>query len=265
MKGAWLAVRSLFFWTISWIHFFIGVIVLIPCGMLIDPLKIDGIVRFFTRNVMRFAGAHVSVRFAPGFDQKRTCFFAANHTNLFDPFVLNSVVPQHVRGLELESHFRIPLYGILMKRFGNVPVPNVRISPGSQKEFRNPSELKRMLQQTKKALDSGTSLIVFPEGTRTSNGRIGKIEDDEFEDGGFRMAIQFGYPIVPISVVGSFEFNRKNRWWLHPSNIVVHIHDTIETKGLRKEDVPELRDRVRAIMCAPVDKYYEERELSENN
>ena len=250
MKSAWLAARSAFFWAVSWIHFFIGVIVLIPCGILIDPRKIDGIVRFFTRNVMRLAGARVSVRFAPGFDQERTCFFAANHTNLFDPFVLNSVVPQHVRGLELESHFRIPLYGILMRRFGNVPVPDVR----------SPSGVKRMLLQTKKALDSGTSLIVFPEGTRTPDGRIGK-----FEDGGFRMAIQFGFPIVPVSVVGSFEFNRKDRWWLHPSHIIVHIHDTIETNGMRKEDVPALRDRVRAIMCAPVDLYYEEREASRNN
>jgi 1-acyl-sn-glycerol-3-phosphate acyltransferase len=255
MKSAWLAVRSVLLWAVSWVHFFIGVVVLIPCEMLIDPRKIDGLVRFFTSNVMRLAGTRVSVRFAPGFDQKRTCFFAANHTNLFDPFVLNSVVPQHVRGLELESHFRIPLYGILMKRFGNVPVPDVRISPESKQEYRSPSELKRMLLQTKKALDSGTSLIVFPEGTRTPNGRIG-----EFEDGGFRMAIQFGYPIVPISVVGSFEFNRKDRWWLHPSHIVVNIHDTIETKGLRKEDVPALRDRVRAIMCAPVDAYYKDRE-----
>lgn len=250
MRSAWLAVRSAMLWAVSWIHFIIGVVVLIPCGMLMDPRKIDGIVRLFTRNVMRFAGARFSANFAPGFDRNRTCFFAANHTNLFDPFLLNSVIPQYVRGLELESHFRIPLYGILMKRFGNVPVPDVR----------SPSELKRMLLQTKKALDGGTSLIVFPEGTRTPDGRI-----HEFEDGGFRMAIQFGSPIVPVSVVGSFEFNRKDRWWLHPSHIVIHIHDTIETKGLRKEDVPALRDRVRAIMSAPVDAYYKQREASQNS
>ncbi len=243
MRSAWLAVRSALLWAVSGVHFFVGVVLLIPCGMIAGPRRIDFFVRIFNRNVVRLAGARLKVKFASGFDPKRVCFFAVNHTNLFDPFVLYSVIPQYVRGLELESHFRIPLYGILMKRFGNVPVPDVR----------SPSELKRMLLRTKKALDGGTSLIVFPEGKRTLTGRI-----NAFEDGGFRMAIQFGCPIVPVSIVGSFEFNRKDRWWLHPSKIVVHIHETIETKGLRKEDVPALRDRVRAIMCAPVDAYYKE-------
>ncbi len=248
MRDAWLFVRSALLWTISGIHFVIGVILLILIVMIVGPRKIDPLVRFFNRNVVWLAGARLTVKFAPGFDPKRTCFFAANHVNLFDPFVLNCVIPQYVRGLELESHFRIPIYGILMKRFGNVPVPDER----------KPSELKRMVVLTKEALESGTSLIVFPEGKRTLTGRIG-----EFEDGGFRMAVQFGYPIVPLSTVGSFEFNRKDRWWLRPSQIVVHIHDTIETKGLRKEDVPALRDRVRAIMVAPVDAYYKEREATQ--
>ncbi len=245
MKSVWLAIRSAVLWAVSWIHFFIGVVVLIPCGMILGPRKIDPVVRFFSRSVVRLAGVRLAAKFAPDFDPLRTCFFAVNHVNLFDPFVLYSVLPQYVRGLELESHFRIPLYGMLMKRFGNVPVPDVR----------TPSELKRMLILTKNALDGGTSLIVFPEGRRTLTGRIG-----DFEGGSFRMAVQFGYPIVPVSVVGSFEFNRKDRWWLHPSEIVVHIHDTIETKGLRKEDVPALRDRVRTIMCAPVDAYYKKLE-----
>ena len=81
---------------------------------------------------------------------------------------------------------------------------------------------------------------------------------------GFRMAQQLGYPIVPVSIVGSFEFNRKDRWWLHPSKIVVHIHDTIETKGMKKEDVPALCERVRGIVTAPVDAYYAEREREPN-
>jgi 1-acyl-sn-glycerol-3-phosphate acyltransferase len=243
MKNAWLAVRSALLWAVSGIHFVIGVALMTVCAIFLGTRRIDPLVRFFNRNVVRLAGARLSATISPGFDSKRTCFFAVNHVNLFDPFVLYSVIPQFVRGLELESHFHIPIYGMLMRRFGNVPVP----------DSRKPSELKRMLHMTKEALDSGTSLIVFPEGRRTLTGRIG-----EFEDGGFRMAVQFGCPIVPVCTVGSFEFNRKDRWWLHPSKIVVHIHDTIETKGLRKEDVPALRDRVRAIMCAPVDEYYKE-------
>ena len=87
-----------------------------------------------------------------------------------------------------------------------------------------------MWRMTRAALDSGVSLVVFPEGSRTITGRVGR-----FQDGVFRMAQQFGTPIVPVSIVGSFEFNRKTSWMLRPSTIVVYLHDTIETAGLRQE------------------------------
>ena len=124
-----------------------------------------------------------------------------------------------------------------MKRFGNVPVPDVN----------RPSDLKRMWRLTRAALDSGVSLVIFPEGGRTITGRV-----DEFREGAFRMAQQFGTPIVPMSIVGSSEFNRKTSWMLRPSTIVVYLHDTIETDGLKKEDLGKLRDRVWKIVAAPV-------------
>jgi 1-acyl-sn-glycerol-3-phosphate acyltransferase len=249
MKNVWLSIRSVLFYCVAGLYFAISVPSLVFITLLVSPHKFDGVVRFFCRNLIRLAGARVTVQRSPGFDPQRTSFFIANHVNLFDPFLLCASIPQHVRGLELESHFKIPLYGILMKRFGNVPVPDVR----------RPSDLKKLWRETKAALDAGTSLIVFAEGKRTLTGRMGP-----FEEGAFRMAVQFGYPIVPVSTVGSFEFNRKDRWWLHPSNIVVHIHDTIETAGMKKSDVDAMIERVHAIMAAPVDTYYDALEKSDN-
>ena len=74
--------------------------------------------------------------------------------------MLYATIPQFFRGLELESHFRIPVYGWMMKRFGNVPVPDQN----------RPSDLKRMWRMTRAAIDSGVSLAVFPEGQRTLTG-----------------------------------------------------------------------------------------------
>jgi hypothetical protein len=56
-------------------------------------------------------------------------------------------------------------------------------------------------------------------------------------------------------VVGSFEHHRTGDWMLRPATITVYIHDAIETKGLTKDDVPELRDRVRAIIAAPLEEW----------
>ena len=238
MKRAWFALRSALLWIISGLHFFLVVPVLVFLSIFLDPRKHDGLQRGLCRRIAFLSGAKVEARSAPGFDPHRTCFFFSNHVNLFDPFVLYCAIPQFVRGWELESHFKIPAYGSLMKRFGNVPVPDVR----------RPSDLKRMWRLTQEAIDSGTSLVIFPEAKRTRDGHVG-----EFQDGGFRVAQQLGVPIVPVSIVGSFQHFRTGHWMLWPGNVTVYLHDTIETKGLTKEDVPALRDRVRETISAPVE------------
>ncbi|HEV2521363.1 MAG TPA: lysophospholipid acyltransferase family protein [Candidatus Acidoferrales bacterium] len=236
-RRAWAVARSVFHWVLSAVYFFPVCSFLVLLGIFVDPRKNDGAQRMLCRVTMKAAGAKIVVRRAPGFDSARTCFLIINHVNLFDPFVLYATVPQFFRGLELESHFRIPVYGWMMKRFGNVPVP----------DDNRPSDLKRMWRLTRAALESGTSLAVFPEGQRTLDGRVAP-----FKDGVFRMAVQWGTPIIPVSLVGAFEFNMKNTWMIRPGTITVYLHDVIETKGLRKEDVHALRDRVHAIVAGPI-------------
>jgi 1-acyl-sn-glycerol-3-phosphate acyltransferase len=238
MKDFFLALRSVVLWFLSIVHFFIAAPLLILFAVFLDPRKHDWLQRGFCRRIAFLSGTRVQVVRSPGFDPKRTCFFMVNHVNLFDPFMLYCAIPQHVRGWELESHFKIPAYGWLMKRFGNVPVPDVR----------RPSDLKRMWRMTQDAIDGGTSLIIFPEAKRTRDGHV-----DGFQDGGFRVAQQLGIPIVPVSLVGSFHHHTTGNWMLRPATVTVHLHDTIETTNLSKEDVPALRDRVREIISAPVE------------
>ncbi|MGB8473667.1 MAG: lysophospholipid acyltransferase family protein [Candidatus Acidiferrum sp.] len=247
MKRALLALRSACLWILSGLHFFMVAPLLVFLGVFLDPHKHDWLQRSFCRRIAFLSGARVQVIRSPGFDPRRTCFFMANHVNLFDPFVLYCAIPQYVRGWELESHFKIPAYGWLMKRFGNVPVPDVR----------RPSDLKRMWRLTQGAIDSGTSLIIFPEAKRSRDGHV-----DEFEEGGFRVAQQLGIPIVPVSLAGSFQHHRTGHWMLWPATVTVHLHDTIETKGMTKQEVRALRDRVRAIISAPVEKGLEKHECS---
>ena len=236
-RRMWAIARSKLHWIMAAVFFFPVCSFLVLLGIFIDPRKNDGAQRILCRTTMKLAGAKIVVRRAPGFDPSRTCFFLVNHVNLFDPFVLYATIPQFFRGLELESHFRIPVYGWMMGRFGNVPVP----------DNNRPASLKRMWRLTRAALDSGVSLAAFPEGQRTLDGRVGP-----FKDGVFRMAVQFGTPIVPVSLVGAFEFNKKNDSMIRPGTIIVYLHDVIETKDLSKEDVPALRDRVHAIVSRPI-------------
>jgi len=247
MSRAWDVVRSLLLWFLSWLHFLIVVPILIALAVVLDPRKHDWLQRGLCRRIAFFSGAKVVAKKSAGFDEKRTSFFMVNHVNLLDPFMLYCAIPQLVRGWELESHFKIPIYGWLMKRFGNVPVPDVR----------GAKDLKRLWRMTQEAVDSGVSLIIFPEAKRTRDGHL-----NEFEDGGFRLAQQLGVPIVPVSLVGSFHHLRTEDWILRPTTITVYLHDTIETKGMKKDDVPALKERVKRTIEEPVEASLEERARS---
>jgi 1-acyl-sn-glycerol-3-phosphate acyltransferase len=235
--SAYLWLRTIFRWILAAGFFFSVCPVLILLAIFVDPQKNDEPQRWLSRTLMRLAGVRVEVRRSPGFDPHSVCFFVSNHVNLFDPFVLYCATPQIIRGLELESHFRVPVYGWLMKRFGNVPVPDVN----------RPSDLKRMWRLTQAALERGVSLAVFPEGSRTITGRVGP-----FHNGVFRMAQDFGTPITPVSIVGSYTFHRKTSWILRRSTIVVWLHDTIDTSRYGKAEVPELRERVWREVAGPI-------------
>jgi 1-acyl-sn-glycerol-3-phosphate acyltransferase len=247
MKNAYLAVRSVILWMASGIHFFVICTFLVFLAIFIDPRKNDWPQRAFFRNILRVAGVKFEVQRAPHFDSKRTSIFICNHVNIFDPFVIYSAIPQFVRGFELESHFKVPAYGWMMGRFGNIPVPDAPSRTG----------LEEMSRRTKAAIDSGISLIAFAEGSRTRDGHVGP-----FRKGVFGLAQKFGTPIVPMSIVGSFEFFRTGHWMLHPGKITVILHDTIETENIGRDEVDALRERVHAIVSAPIEEQMRLREES---
>lgn len=238
MKRTYLIVRSLLLWILSGLHFFTVCSFLVVLGIFIDPRHNDRPQRVFFRNILRVAGVRFKVVYSPGFDRQRTSVFICNHVNLFDAFVIYSAIPQFVRGLELDSHFKIPAYGWMMKRFGNIPV-----NRGG-----GPSQFKKTLEQVRSHIRNGISVIVFAEGTRTLDGKVGP-----FQKGAFVMAHQIGAPLVPMSICGSFQFSRKGSWMLYPSTITVYLHDTIETKGISKSELESVIQQVHETVSRPVE------------
>jgi len=76
---------------------------------------------------------------------------------------------------------------------------------------------------------------------------------NEFQDGAFRVAQQLEIPIVPVSIVGSIQHHRTGHWMFWPATISVHLHDTIDTSGMSKEEVPGLREHVRDLVKGSVE------------
>ena len=93
-------------------------------------------------------------------------------------------------------------------------------------------------------LDKGVSVMLFPEGTRTRDGEMG-----EFKDGAFRLAIETGHPILPLVVNGTREAMQAGDWRWNVTHAEVRVLEPIDTSGMTKADVSELRDRVRTIIA----------------
>jgi len=94
-------------------------------------------------------------------------------------------------------------------------------------------------------LKAGKSFLVYPEGTRSPDGRL-----QSFKKGVFLMAIKAGAPIVPISVSGSNKIMPKGEFVMRPGRVRVTIHEAVRTEGLSPEELEATISRVRqAILC----------------
>jgi 1-acyl-sn-glycerol-3-phosphate acyltransferase len=92
-------------------------------------------------------------------------------------------------------------------------------------------------------MSRGPSLIVFPEGTRSADGRVGR-----FKGGSFYLALEAGLPVVPLSVIGSRHVMLKGRLATYPGHVTLVVHDPIDTTGMSGADAKAFGERVRGII-----------------
>jgi 1-acyl-sn-glycerol-3-phosphate acyltransferase len=91
---------------------------------------------------------------------------------------------------------------------------------------------------------NGLSLIVFPEGTRSRDGRVAR-----FKGGSFFLALEAGLPVVPLSVIGSRHVMLKGRLATYPGTVTLIVHDPIDTSGLSRRDARQFAERVRQVIA----------------
>lgn len=163
----------------------------------------------------------------------RTYVFVANHQSIYDIPILFWALPYQLRIIAKESLGRFPFLGWHLRRTGHMLVDRAR--PDRNAVFGWASALTA----------KGLSLIVFPEGTRSRDGRLGR-----FKGGSFYLALEAGLPVVPLSVVGSRHVMLKGRLATYPGRVRLVVHDPIETKGLAGSDPRMFAERVRDIIAS---------------
>jgi 1-acyl-sn-glycerol-3-phosphate acyltransferase len=173
---------------------------------------------------------------SPPSDPRRPYVVVANHESFAD-ILLISHLPWEMKWLAKAEMFGIPFLGWLMRLAGDIPV--------KRGEGRSAVEA---LQACRKVLASSVSVMIFPEGTRSTSGEM-----LPFKDGAFRLAVGMGVPILPLALTGTGPALPKRGFLLGRSKAEVRVLEPVETTGLTTKDVPALRDMVRARIVAARD------------
>jgi 1-acyl-sn-glycerol-3-phosphate acyltransferase len=158
-----------------------------------------------------------------------------NHASHFDIAALLGWLPGESRFAAKKELFREPVLGMVMRTLGMVPID--RESPAESIDVLN--RMERL---------AGSSLIMFPEGTRSRDGRMG-----EFKKGPFALAIRLGRPVVPVAIHGSAGVMPPGGYLsIVPGTVVIEVLPAIPTRGLDHDDRDRLRDEVRARIAARI-------------
>jgi 1-acyl-sn-glycerol-3-phosphate acyltransferase len=168
-------------------------------------------------------------------DPAKPHLFVANHKSLADVFLL-CLLPWEMKFLSKESIFKIPLLGWQMRTIRDIPI--VR---GDRESA------KRAIEAMRDRLTSGSSVIVFPEGTRSPDGAIAP-----FREGAFRLAIELGVDVVPLAVAGTENTLPKHSLVFRPTSASVTVLPPVPVGGLTADDAPRLAERVRGEIARAI-------------
>lgn len=150
--------------------------------------------------------------------------FVANHQGAYDIFSIYGYLGHNFKWMMKKSLEHIPLVGYSCKRAGHIFVDN-----------RTPAAIRATMEAAEKQLSDGMSVVVFPEGSRTRDGKV-----NAFRRGAYTLAVEFGLPVVPITIDGAFDVMPRTSWLPRPGHIRLTIHRPIEA--------PEAGHDLKALM-----------------
>jgi 1-acyl-sn-glycerol-3-phosphate acyltransferase len=186
----------------------------------------------WSRVLLRLLRVDVSVEgaeHAPG----GPAVYAANHASTLDILVLFGYLPVDFRIVFKRSIGFIPVLGWSIWLSGHVPI-----------DRRHPFRARRSLERAARRIRSGTSVVLFPEGTRSATGRVGR-----FKLGSFSLAIEAGVPVVPVSLVGVKALVPRGIPSTRPGLVRVVLHAPVPAAGRRAEDAERFAAEVQAIVA----------------
>ena len=212
-------------------------VVMATISLVVSPFDRTGAMqhwcaRWWCRLIAWTIGARISVRGAENLEPAGTYVYMANHCSLVDIPAMFAYLPYQFRIMAKKELFYVPFMGWHLWTAGNFPV-----------DRGDPRKTARSLRNVVEGVRKGKSLAVFPEGTRSADGKL-----QEFKPGSFKIAVRAGVPVVPVAIRGTHEILPKHSLVPRPGKVEVIIGKPVCTRDSSEKDVRILMETVhRAI------------------
>ena len=187
----------------------------------------------WSRLICRWNGIKVEVSGKENILVDQPQIFIANHQGYYDIFTLAGYLTVQLRWVSKAVLFRVPFMGWAMRAAGYIPV-----------ERNNRKQSYQAFLNTLEAIKEGSSVVIFPEGTRSEDGNIGI-----FKKGSQLLAQRAKVPMVPVAIIGTRDIIRKGSMLFHPGTVRIIISPCIalEEKDAKKGD--EILQEIRTMIC----------------
>jgi 1-acyl-sn-glycerol-3-phosphate acyltransferase len=230
---------SLYRWIAGFLYLSAACTAVIASTLFFEAPRYDPPFKAVMRGLFRLLGIPVEVRGAERIRPGQAYLYMSNHVSLFDPPLLGGFLPGLVRGVEWEAHFRWPIYGLLLRRIGVIPIDRDNAL----------SSWKSMIV-ARRRLGDGQSLVILPEAHRTMDGKL-----RPFKRMPFMLAREAGVDLVPVGLSGLYALKNKHSWLIRRSRLKVSIGEPItaaHARSLAPDELSrEMRRRIELLIERP--------------
>ncbi len=188
---------------------------------------------FWGKGIYRMGiGWHTKVEGLENIDKSKPYVILVNHQSFLD-IPLMYVIPLNFKWISKKEVYKMPIFGMVLYMHGDIAI-----------ERGSSDGLKKMIRQSVARLSRGTSVIIFPEGTRSRTGRINR-----FKPGAFSLAKSAGVDLLPVVADGNR--NIMDGWKVRsPHTFTVRVLEPIKADYIASKDIKELAEEVHSIMEA---------------
>jgi 1-acyl-sn-glycerol-3-phosphate acyltransferase len=201
--------------------------------------SVHHVAQVWGKSILMISGIKVSITGLEHLEADRSYIFMSNHQSNFDIPVLFSKLNVQFRWLAKAELFKIPIFGRGMRGAGYISIDR----SDRRSAFKS-------LERAAESIRNGTSVLVFPEGTRSTDGHL-----LPFKKGGFVLAVDAAVPVVPIIIKGTHAIMQKGDMLIRRRPVQVQVLSPIDASEFNRKNKDQLIERVRSAMSAALPAY----------